>query len=84
MNGTMLSQNVWIMFLAHHCLPKVTKNSAKKKAKKSSIALYDLTKKSTGLSAFRILAVSEMKIGTENPFAVFCMNVHVVWSERYV
>ena len=30
MNGTMLSQIVWIMFLAHHCLPKVPKNCQKK------------------------------------------------------
>ena len=31
MNGTMLSQIVWNMFLANHCLPKVDKNCQKKK-----------------------------------------------------
>ena len=33
MNGTMLSQIVWVMFLAHHCLPKVAKKCQKKKPK---------------------------------------------------
>ena len=30
MNGTMLSQIIWVMFLAHHCLPKIAKNCHKK------------------------------------------------------
>ena len=30
MNGTMLSQIVWVKFLARHCLPKVAKNCQKK------------------------------------------------------
>ena len=29
MNRTMLSQIVWVMFFAHHCLPKVAKNCQK-------------------------------------------------------
>ena len=32
MNGTMLSQIVWIMFLTHHCLPKIAKKKPKVKA----------------------------------------------------
>ena len=28
--STMLSQIVWVMFLAHNCLPKVAKNCQKK------------------------------------------------------
>ena len=30
MNGTMLSQIVRVMFLVHHCLPKVAKKRQKK------------------------------------------------------
>ena len=30
MNGTLLSHIVWVMFLAHHCLPKVSRNCQKK------------------------------------------------------
>ena len=33
MNGTMLSQITYVMFLAHHCLPKVAKICQKKKVK---------------------------------------------------
>ena len=41
MNGTMLSQIVWVMFLAHHGLPKVAKNLSKK-GQKLKILLLDV------------------------------------------
>ena len=43
MNGTILSQIVWVMFLPHHCLPKVAKNCQKKaKVKDWQLVIFEI------------------------------------------